>query len=448
MIIWKPLILTIALWTLPALGSIKAYFNQNQSTSYIDPYRNFTRAGDNLEQVLIDQVAQAKKTIYVAVQEFRLPNLARALIIKKNEGVDVRIVIEHDYNFSVLGQRDPGDDEYETTKLNELVAFVDINKNGTFEKQELETRDAIYMLRMAKIPIMDDTQDDSQGSGLMHHKFMVIDGKSTVISTANFTMSCVHGDMLAPASRGNANSMVVVQSTALANIFVNEFSQLWGNGKRGNFGHNKTYRGPQKVSVRGISITVQFSPTSEKYNWEESVNGLIGEFVKRATTSVHAALFVFSDQNIANELEKRSDAGVRMGFLVEPKFAYRDYSELLDMMGLQLLNPRCNYEFGNHPWKKAVAEVGMPYMPRGDVLHHKFGVIDRKTVLMGSQNWTESANYINDETLIAIEDENIADLYTREYQRLKKNSMMGVNERLKFEIDNQEKSCMGQGRYF
>lgn len=445
---WKPLVLIAVILSSTCQGSVKSYFNQNQSKSYIDPYRNFTRSGDNLEQVLLDQIALAKKSIFIAVQELRLPKLAEALIIKKKEGIDVRIVLEHDYNFNVLGQKDPQDGEYETTKLNDLIAFVDVNKNGRFEKDELETRDAIYMLKQAKIPIIDDTQDESQGSGLMHHKFMIIDGKVTVISTANFTMSCIHGDFLDSSSKGNANSMIVVPSISLAKIFDTEFSQLWGNGVRGNFGHNKAYRGPQTISIHGVKITVQFSPTSQKYNWEESVNGLIGKHIEKATSSVKAALFVFSDQNISNILEKKNDVGVQVGFLVEPKFAYRDYSEVLDLMGLQMLNVNCSYEEGNRPWKKAASEVGIPYMQRGDVLHHKFGVIDNKTVVVGSQNWSKAANHINDETLVVFEDKGISESYTREYERLKKNSLLGPTTRLKTEIDRQERNCSDHGRYF
>jgi len=97
-----------------AYGNVSVYFNQNSLTSYTDPYRNISRRGDDLEAVLIKEVAAAKKTIFIAVQEIRLPLLAKALIEKHKEGVEVRIVLEHDYNFNILSQRDPNTDgEYE-----------------------------------------------------------------------------------------------------------------------------------------------------------------------------------------------------------------------------------------------------------------------------------------------------------------------------------------------
>jgi phosphatidylserine/phosphatidylglycerophosphate/cardiolipin synthase-like enzyme len=441
--------LTIAsLISTSAMANVSVYFNQNSLNSYTDPYRNITRRGDNLEAVLLKEISLAKKSIFIAVQEIRLPLLAKALIEKEKEGVDVRIVLEHDYNFNILSQRDPNTEgEYEASKLTELKALIDMNRDGRIQREELEARDAIYMLQTAKIKMMDDTSDNSSGSGLMHHKFMVVDGKVTVVSTANFTLSCIHGDMLNSSSRGNANSMTVIESSAFSKIFTEEFSQLWGNGRRGNFGHNKTYRGPVTTSVKGKKITVQFSPTSQRYSWEESVNGLAATHIAKAQTSINAALFVFSDQRLSDAMQKRHNQGVDIGVIIEPKFAYRDYSELLDLLGLEMLNQKCNFEPDNNPWRNPAKEVGMASLPSGDVLHHKFGIIDNKTVIVGSQNWSDAANYINDETLIVIEDATIAGQFTQEYNRIKKTARLGATSWLKDQIKKQEEACVYLGRY-
>lgn len=445
---WQLIALSLFVTT-SAFASVSAYFNQRQNARYTDPYRNITRPGDNLEAIVIEQISTAKKSIYMAVQEIRLPFIAQALIAKKQAGVDVRVVLENNYNFDVTAQRDSnGEGEHEASRLNDLLAFVDVNRNGRLEKQELETRDAVYMIKNAGIPVIDDTFDTSRGSGLMHHKFVVVDGRSTIVSTANFTMSCIHGDVLTPQSRGNANSMVVVQSAEFANIFTQEFAQLWGNGKRGNFGHNKTYRGPQTVSVRGVRLTVQFSPTSQRYNWEESVNGLIAAVLSRATQSIKAALFVFSDQRLANVMERSHNNGAQIGVIIEPKFAFREYSELLDIMGITMLNPKCTYEPDNRPWQRPATEVGYANQPKGDMLHHKFAVVDRKAVIVGSQNWSDAANYINDETLIVIEGAGISDLYTREYDRIKSTAALGPSAWLNSRVKQIEAACADKGLYF
>lgn len=295
---------------------------------------------------------------------------------------------------------------------------------------------------------MDDTFDGTKGASLMHHKFVIIDGKTVLTSTANFTMSCIHGDFLNPGSRGNPNSLLVVQSAAMGRIFTEEFAQLWGNGRRGNFGLSKSYRGPQTVTVSGARITVQFSPTSRRFVWEDTVNGLIGLHLSRARRSVKAALFVFSEQNLADILQQSQARGAQMGFLIEPKFAYRDYSELLDMMGLQMLNRKCVYEPNNNPWKRPATEVGIPLLAVGDVLHHKFAVVDDRVVIVGSQNWSDAANYSNDETLLVIEDARVSDSFAREYHRLRKSNLLGPSQKLKRDIADREKACAQLGISF
>jgi phosphatidylserine/phosphatidylglycerophosphate/cardiolipin synthase-like enzyme len=440
-------LLLSSLLTSSAVASVSAYFNHNPRASYTDPYRRIARPGDNLEEVILAEIRDARRSVYVAVQELRLPLLAAALVEKKKQGLDVRVVLEHDYNFDVLTQRDQNEGEHEASKLQELKALVDANRDGRFQKEELETRDAIYMLKAADVKIMDDTADDSVGAGLMHHKFVIVDGKTTIVSTANFTMSCIHGDLLTPGSRGNANSMIVVQSVNFAKLFTDEFAQLWGNGRRGNFGQNKTYRGPVTTTVRGTRLTVQFSPTSRRYHWEESVNGLAASHLLKATSSIRAALFVFSEQNLADAMERLHRAGVQVGVLVEPKFAFRDYSELLDLMGLEMLNQKCRHEPENNPWKTPTAEAGMPRLPRGDVLHHKFAVVDNRTVIVGSQNWSDAANFTNDETLVIVEDAGVSEKFNQEYGRLKQGAVLGPTSWLKDQIRKQEEACAELGRY-
>lgn len=419
--------------------AVEAYFNQNARTSYREPYRPITRQGDNLEAVLLREIKSAKKSVYVAVQEFRIPSLAQALVDLKKAGVDVRVVVEKDYNFDVLHQR-PGSEESEGSDHRELKAFVDVNKDGKLDVSELESRDAIYMLNKGKVPLIDDGAGQSMGSALMHHKFVVVDGKTTVVTTANFTMSCIHGDINSPASRGNPNSMIVADSAQMASIFTEEFNLMWGK----KFGLNKTARPPRTVTVGSTKITIQFSPTSKTASFELSTNGLIASYMAKAKRSFKAALFVFSEQKLADVLEQRHDAGVDIGVLIESRFAYREYSELLDMLGLEMLGVNCKPEPGNKPWKNPIREGGMATLG-GDKLHHKYGVIDGRYTLVGSHNWSDSANNANDETMLVIESTSISDSYTQEYERLKSTATLGVTTKAESDIQKRKDSCARQG---
>jgi phosphatidylserine/phosphatidylglycerophosphate/cardiolipin synthase-like enzyme len=293
---------------------------------------------------------------------------------------------------------------------------------------------------------MDDSFGGSLGSSLMHHKFIVVDGRSTVVTTANFTLSCIHGDFATPGSLGNPNSLLVINSTQFAALFVEEFQIMWGDGKRGVFGLQKRFRGPQTVTVNGTKLTVQFSPTSKATPYEQSTNGLIISTIKRARRSFKAALFVFSAQRIADALEERHDAGVDVGTIIEARFAYRDYSELLDMLGVEMLGANCKPSPGNRVWKNPIREGGMANLPGGDKLHHKYAVVDNRIVIVGSHNWSDAANHGNDESILVIENTSISDLYTREYDRVLAGSTLGLTPKAESDIQRRNDACARQPR--
>jgi competence ComEA-like helix-hairpin-helix protein len=151
-------------------------------------------------------------------------------------------------------------------------------------------------------------------------------------------------------------------------------------------------------------------------------------------------LFVFSDQQLANILEERHHQNVQVRALIAPQFAYRPYSEGLDMMGFAL-SDNCKYEVDNRPWKNPISTVGVPILPKGDLLHDKFAVIDNKTVITGSHNWSEAANNGNDETLIVIENPTVAAHYQREFNRLYGKIKPGLPANVKSKIDAEVKKC-------
>ena len=77
----------------------------------------------------------------------------------------------------------------------------------------------------------------------------------------------------------------------------------------------------------------------------------------------------------------------------------------------------------------------------GDKLHHKFAVIDNKTVITGSFNWSPSAAHTNDETLLVIHSPQLAKHFTREMDRLWGSAELGVNARMRKKLERQHARC-------
>lgn len=419
---------------LPQDELIQVYFNHSPAAVYTEPYRQQTRQGDDLEQVIVDAIATANRSIEVAVHELRLPKVAQALRSRRQAGVSVRVIVENTYSrdWSSLSAAEVAAlDDRARSKYDETIRFVDQNQDGQVSVEEAAETEAMAIFRSAGIPVIDDTADGSKGSGLMHHKFLVIDDRTVIISSANLTFSDTHGDWSKPETIGNANHLLKINSPELARVFTQEFNWMWRDRK---FGLQKPYRPPVSVRVGNSIVTVQFSPTSRRLAWSQSVSGLIGRTLNQATRSVDMALFVFSEQNLANILEARHRRGVKVRSLVEPSFAYRDYSELLDLLGVALPNNRCQVEANNQPWSSPIATAGTPNLTEGDLLHHKFGLIDDRLVITGSQNWSDAANLLNDENLLVIQNPIVAAHFRREFDRLYQTATLGVPDWLQTKI--------------
>jgi phosphatidylserine/phosphatidylglycerophosphate/cardiolipin synthase-like enzyme len=424
---------------LPQDANIQVYTNQNPAQQFVDAYRQQERFGDDLEQVILAEIATAKISIAVAVQELRLPRIAQALREKQQAGVAVRVIVENTYRrpYSTFSETELDQlAERERDRILDGRRLIDRNNDGQVTTSEADENDALVILEKSGVGLIDDTADGTKGSNLMHHKFIVIDDHTVIITSANFTLSDMVGDFAKPDSRGNANTLLKIQSSELASLFLEEFNILWGHGSgSARFGIKKPYRPAKTVTIGNTNLTVQFSPSAKAIPWESSSNGLIGKTLKTAQQSIDLALFVFSDQKLVNSLEPLHNQNIKIRALIDSGFIYRPYSEALDMMGIAIAAKNCKREQANQPWQKPLTNVGTPKMPPGDLLHHKFGVVDQQTVIVGSQNWTEAANHGNDEVVLVIENPTVAAHYQREFDRLTAGAFFGIPPKIaqKFE---------------
>ena len=436
-------------YNLPQDSDIQVFFNHRNTgeKQYTDSYRKIQRPGDNLEAVIIEAINSAKVSIDIAVQEFQLSEIALALSKKKQQGVKIRIIIDNNYSRSwsdYTQQEIEGLPARERDRYKQYFQLIDLNQDGNLSKQEIANRDALVILKNANIPLIDDTADGSKGSGLMHHKFIIIDRKEIITGSANFTLSGIHGDFSNPKTQGNVNNLLKINNAELAQLFTEEFDYMWGDGvarsEDSQFGLDKPWRSPQTISWNNTTATVQFSPTSKKEDWGLSTNGLIGKTLDNGIASINLALFVFSEQELADILQEESEEGVKIKALIDKDFVFRDYSEGLDMLGVAL-SKNCKYEANNNPWKNPIETVGIADLPAGDKMHHKFATVNHDIVITGSHNWSNTANRNNDETLLIIQNETVAKHFLQEFDRLYQTAKVGIPNYIKNKITKQKKQC-------
>ncbi|WP_225867239.1 phospholipase D-like domain-containing protein [Cyanobium sp. PCC 7001] len=360
----------------PLPEGFRVVFNHRLGARYRSPITGQWRAGDDLEAFLLENVRQARRSILVAVQELSLPRLAEALVEQRRKGVRVQVVLENNYSAPWSEQHAADLTPHQRQRQTQL--------------QALGWGDAVAILRRGGVPMLDDTADGSAGSGLMHHKFLVIDGQVVVTGSANFTASGIHGDPGAPQTRGNVNHLLRIESEELASLFSDEFRRLWGDGPGGQadsrFGIAKESGGLRTVQVGGTTVSVLFAPHRRR----DPNHGLqlLETLLLNTRQRADLALFVFSEQRLATALGQLQAQGVAIRLLADPGFATRSFSEVLDLLGLALPDHRCGIEANNAPLKQALEGVGTPRLAAGDKMHHKVAVLDQRTVITGSFNWS------------------------------------------------------------
>ena len=73
---------------------------------------------------------------------------------------------------------------------------------------------------------------------------------------------------------------------------------------------------------------------------------------------------------------------------------------------------------GNDVERLALSGIDIRIDRSPDHMHHKFMVVDGKTVLTGSYNWTRSAETRNEENLVSIDDPYLASQFMDEFERI------------------------------
>jgi len=418
---------------LPLPEGISVAFNHNPINRYRSPIDGRWRQGDDLEAFVLEGIAEARQEILVAVQELTLPRIAEALVARQRQGVRVRVVLENNYS-TPWSEQHPAD-------------LTPRERHRQAQLQALGGPDALMVLRRGGVPVIDDTANGSAGSGLMHHKFVVIDNREVITGSTNFTSSCVHGDPDDPQTRGNVNHMLRLRSPELASLFREEFERMWGDGPGGaadsRFGLGKGNGPIRWVQVGDVPVGVLFAPhrSREEHHGLQLLDDLLAGTRQRADL----ALFVFSSQQLGNRVSALHDRGVDIRLLVDPGFSNRYFSEVLDLLGLELPDHRCLVQTENQPRETPMEGVGTPRLAAGDKLHHKFAVLDDRRVITGSFNWSPSAAHKNDETLLVIDSPLLAAHFRAEVDRLWKGAELGVTARLERKRERLRQQC-GRGR--
>jgi hypothetical protein len=229
--------------------------------------------------------------------------------------------------------------------------------------------------------------------GIMHNKFMVIDGNSADINdpivltgSTNWTDQQINSDY---------NNMLIVQDKNLALAYITEFNEMWGsatptpNLTLSKFGQYKTDNTPHQFTIDGKLVELYFSPS------DNTTQKLISK-INSANSSIYFGIYAFTDTDVSDALtNKIQNEGIYVaGIMDQFSVNYTPYPNLTPVMGNNL------------------KVFNLPY-----IYHNKMMLIDPcdvnsdPMIFTGSHNWSASADTKNDENVLIIHDDTISNLY-------------------------------------
>lgn len=331
-------------------GTIDVFFNHIVNTAFAQT-QNAVNLANTLDDRLITYINACVSTLDIAIYSSSSTGIAAAINAAYNRGVQVRVVYDGSTTSSMIGL------------LNPLIPTIASPNSSLF--------------------------------GIMHNKFVIFDANNSDATkpfvwtgSTNWTTSQIDGPDL--------NSAIVIQDQALALGYKIEFEEMWGsttitpNVVLSKFGPNKTDNTPHNYVIGGKIVNSYFSPS-------DGTTAKIINAINSANTDVDVATMLITRSDIREALIAKYNSGVsQVNIVVDSQ----------NPSGNQLLNLQAG-----------INSSQVIVFTLTGIMHHKFMVIDNfnatsdPQVVLGSHNWSNSAEVRNDENTLIVHDANVTNQY-------------------------------------
>lgn len=263
------------------------------------------------------------------------------------------------------------------------TALIQAHRRGVqvrvvMESDNMDSQDP-QLLKDAGIPLLGDRRE-----GLMHNKFVVIDRSEVWTGSMNFTNDGTYADN---------NNMMHIRSLEIAEDYEAEFNEMFVDDKFGT--DNGTPTPNPRITIDGTQLDVYFSP-------DDHVQAALVDLLDQAQKSINFLAYSFTADPLSDVIRKRAKAGVKVSGVMESEQVISNIGSEFDVFKAAGLDIHLDGNKGQ--------------------MHHKVMIIDGQIVVMGSYNFSASAEKTNDENVIIIYSPEIAGQYQKEFLRVYKAS--------------------------
>lgn len=298
----------------------------------------------NTDKTLIKLIRGAQKSIDGAFYDIGDPGVTKELVKAQKRGVKVRLVTDTD---------------------------------NTFEKDDpTKPRQTIADLKAADVDVVDDKR-----SGIMHHKFMVVDDAVVWTGSTNLTTTSLYA---------HNNNAMTIKSKPLADAYGEEFTRMFVH-KQFGVSMRPAIEPVKPIKIGQATVRVFFSPRG-------GGRDAVVAKLKEAKSRIRFMTFSLTDIETGDTIIQKAKSGVAVDGIFDRWLAAGQYS---------LFNK----------FKEAKLEV------RKDgneaLMHHKVILIDNDTLITGSYNYSQNAEANNNEAFLIIENSpSLNGAFSREADRL------------------------------
>ena len=266
-------------------------------------------------------------------------------------------------------------------------ALVVANRRGVpvrviAESDSMLGRSDFQVLRDAGITVVEDEQP-----GVMNNRFVVIDNKEVWTGSLSYDLSGVFREY---------NTLVRIISPEVAADYTKEFNEMFEKNQFGPFVAPETPF--PVVDIEGTQVEVMFSP-------DDIVVSRLTELISEAQQNISFLLYSFASADLRTSMRTKASEGVTVSGVLE-----------FDPVNPDSLNPNQSLMEELNLFREAGLNVLLDRNP--EVLNHKIMIIDGKIVVIGSYDFTNRAEIENDENVVIIHSEIIAQKFMEEFERV------------------------------
>ncbi|HLW29563.1 MAG TPA: phospholipase D-like domain-containing protein [Brumimicrobium sp.] len=372
---------------------IKTYFNSIADHSVALP-GNETRDQWDMIQPLVDRIDSAKFSVDLVAYDLQNMRVGHALANAARRGVRVRVITDIIHRNHAPKFTQP---MWDTLRA---AGIYNIDDSGTIYHP-----DGSIITLPEKLP--------NSGAN-MHHKFAIFDMLNDDPEDDYLWTGTMNITYTGP---WNTNATMVIKDNGITGAYLEEFEQMWGskteipNARKARFHKDKRNVSKNIHFVNDTKVEVYFGPMDRdktKPSISERITTLINDYAKH---DVHFLAFAISPNiPISQAMVDRSGRGeITLEGVIDPAFYAR-------------------YRNSNQIWAQPEMSFGNRLIIAGKEirkLHAKTIIIDaqypypekhKALTITGSYNFSAAAEVANDENILMIYDNKIANQFYQDFK--------------------------------